>query len=83
MAMLFAMGLIFTCSNTLAMNEGRERAGEASALLGVAGYIVGAIAAPCVGIGNLLHATAITFVVLTALIFIFAVISYRLAPDLK
>lgn len=37
--MLIGLGLIFTTSNTLAMNEGRNKAGEASALLGVAGYL--------------------------------------------
>ena len=38
--MLFGLGLIFTTANTLAMNEGRESAGEASALLGISGYVV-------------------------------------------
>ena len=58
--MLFGLGLIFTTANTLAMNEGRESAGEASALLGISGYVVGAAVSPIVGIGNVLHSTAIT-----------------------
>ena len=60
--MLFGLGLIFTTANTLAMNEGRESAGEASALLGISGYVVGAAVSPIVGIGNVLHSTAITYV---------------------
>ena len=34
---LFALGMIFSTANTLAMNEGRQQAGEASSLLGTAG----------------------------------------------
>ena len=40
---LLGLGLIFATTNTLAMNEGRSEAGEASAVLGIAGYVVGAI----------------------------------------
>lgn len=80
--MLFALGLIFSTTNTLAMNEGRMQAGEASSVLGVSGYITGAIVAPLVGIGNILHSTAITYVVLAIIIFICSTLSYSLAPDL-
>lgn len=81
--MLFALGMIFSVSNTLAMNEGRQRAGEASAILGVAGYIVGAIVAPLVGIGNVFHSTAIVFVALMVCIVTMSILSSRLAPDLE
>ena len=80
--MLFAMGLIFTAANTLAMNEGREKAGEASAILGIGGYIVGAIVSPLVGMGDILHSTAIVFVATTILVLIFSRASSALAPDL-
>lgn len=80
--MLFALGMIFRVSNTLAMNEGRQRAGEASAILGVAGYAVGAIVAPLVGLGNVFHSTAIVFVALMVCIVTMSVLSSRLAPDL-
>lgn len=79
---LAALGLIFTASNTLAMNEGRASAGEASSVLGVAGYIVGAIVAPMVGMGNVLHSTAITFMAVTVAVIICACGARRLAPDL-
>ena len=81
--MLFGLGLIFTTANTLAMNEGRESAGEASALLGIIGYVVGAAVSPIVGIGNVLHSTAITYVLLGIVVFAFALASRRLASDLN
>jgi len=80
--MLFALGMIFSVYNTLAMNEGRSQAGEASAVLGVSGYIVGGIVAPLVGIGNTFHSTAIVFLALLLLILITSLGTYRLAPDL-
>lgn len=80
--MLFGLGLIFTTTNTLAMSEGSGRAGEASSLLGVSGYVVGAIVAPLVGLGNVLHSTAIVFLVLVFLTFICSQYSTKLNPDL-
>ena len=79
---LFGLGLIFSTTNTLAMNEGRDKAGEASAILGIGGYIVGAVASPLVGIGNVLHSTAICFVAVTVLLTICSIGSARIAPDL-
>lgn len=80
--MVFALGLIFTTANTLAMNEGRSQAGEASSVLGISGYVVGAIVSPLVGLGNVLHSTAITYVILTVVIILFSLASRSLAPDL-
>lgn len=79
---LFGLGLIFSTTNTLAMNEGRMQAGDASAILGVAGYVVGSVVSPLVGIGNVLHSTAIAFIVLAILTSIAAFASSRIAPDL-
>lgn len=75
---IFALGLIFTSSNTMAMNDGRSYAGGASALLGVAGYIFGATVSPLVGLGDIMHSTAIAFIALTALTAIFAFLSARI-----
>ncbi len=80
--MLLGLGLIFTTTNTLSMNEGRDRAGEASAILGISGYVVGAVAAPMVGMGNVLHSTAIVYLSLACATFVCAIASRRLAPDL-
>lgn len=81
--MMFGMGLIFTSANTLAMNEGRDKAGEASSVLGVAGYVVGAVVSPLVGVGEIMRSTAIVFVVLALLLLWLSRMSAALAPDLQ
>lgn len=80
--MIFCMGMLFTVANTLAMNEGRACAGDASALVGFVGYVFGAIASPLVGMGNILHSTAITMMVLACITLIFTHITRVLPPDL-
>lgn len=80
---VFALGLIFTTANTLAMNEGRANAGEASSILGISGYIVGAVVSPLVGLGDVLHSTAVTFLVLAAIIFIFSRMVRKLPADIE
>lgn len=62
-ALLFAMGLTFTSSTTLAMECAREHAGTASALLGAVCFAFGGIVSPLVGIGNTLVSTGAVFVV--------------------
>lgn len=79
--MMICLGMLFTVGNTLSMNEGRDHAGDASALIGLTGYIFGAIVSPIVGIGNILHTTAITFVALSLIVLIFAHASRELPPD--
>ena len=78
----FCLGMIFTVTNTLAMNEGRADAGAASAVIGIAGYIFGAIVSPLVGQGNIMHSTAIVFAVLTAIILAGAFMTRAIPADL-
>ncbi|MCM1378310.1 MAG: multidrug effflux MFS transporter [Clostridium sp.] len=80
--MIFALGMIFTVSNSLAMNEGRADAGSASAIIGLAGYLFGFVVSTFVGQGNVLHSTAITFAVLSVLILIAAILSQRLRTEI-
>ena len=80
---LFALGLIFSTTNTLAMNEGRSQAGEASSVLGISGYVFGAIVSPLVGIGDVFHSTVVVFVSLTILVIICSFGSKAIAPDLN
>ena len=80
--MLFCMGMVFSASNTLAMNEGRYNAGEASAILGIYGYVLGGLASPLVGIGNVLHSTPIVFMALTVLMIIGGIRTRRTPADL-
>lgn len=80
---LFCLGMIFTVGNTLAMNEGRDDAGGASAVIGLMGYVVGAIVSPLVGIGDIMLSSAIVFVALGLLILLFAIMSARIPADLN
>lgn len=79
--MVLGMGMIFTVSNTLAMNEGRANAGGASAVLGMVGYVFGATLAPIVGLGNIIHSSSIVICIMAVVTLIFAYISNRLSPD--
>lgn len=60
--MLAFMGITLTSSTTIALDCTREQAGTASALFVSAGFLVGGLVAPLMGVGNLLHSTAIVFV---------------------
>lgn len=80
--MLFCLGMIFTVSNTLAMNEGRADAGGASAVLGVGGYAFGAVVSPLVGMGNILHSTATAFVAIGLIVLVSAILTNRIPADL-
>ncbi len=55
--MLVGTGLIFTSATTLAMDEGREVTGMASAIFGACGFLSGSIVSPLVGIGNIMTTT--------------------------
>lgn len=67
--LLFAMGLTFTSSITLAMESARSNSGTASALLGAFCFASGGIVSPLVGLGNILSSTGIIFVVSAVLSF--------------
>lgn len=79
---LFAVGMILSTANTLAMNEGRDHSGEASAVLGITGYIIGGIASPLVGLGDILHSTAVVNIVLAIFVVISAYATKHLPADL-
>lgn len=80
--MLFCLGMIFTVGNTLAMNEGRACAGDASALVGFVGYVFGAVVSPLVGLGDILHSTPLCMAILTVIVVISAHRSRELPADL-
>lgn len=80
--MLFCLGMMFTVGNTLAMNEGRACAGDASALIGLVGYIFGAIVSPLVGMGDILHSSAIAIIILSLISLLFTHLSRELPADL-
>lgn len=61
--LLFALGLTFTASTTLAMDCERANSGTASALFGAAGFAFGGIVSPLVGLGNILSTTGLLFLI--------------------
>ena len=61
------VGAVCTGSTTLAMEAGRENAGIASAFFGAIGYMVGGVASPLVGLGDIFVTSSIVFVALTVL----------------
>lgn len=75
--MLVFLGLIFTSSTTMAMDEGREYVGAASAIFGAAGFMFGGIVSPLVGIGNIMSTTLVIIAVCALCSLGFAVISRR------
>ncbi|MCM1067395.1 MAG: multidrug effflux MFS transporter [Muribaculaceae bacterium] len=78
--MLLGSGMVFASANSLSMEVGRSDAGTASAILNVVKYIFAAIVAPLVGIGNILHSTAIAFAVIALIALVLAAIAHRLTP---
>ncbi|MBR1804736.1 MAG: Bcr/CflA family efflux MFS transporter [Muribaculaceae bacterium] len=59
--MLVFVGVTLTSSSSHAMDCARDQAGTASALLGAVGFVVGAVVAPLMGLGNLLHSAAVCY----------------------
>lgn len=80
--MLFCSGMVFSSANTLAMSEGAQYAGSASALLGLSGYVFGCIVSPLVGLGNILLSTSIALSACALLSLLFGILSCRL-PAMK
>lgn len=62
MAMLFMIGLTFTASVALALNNARGQAGTASALLGAMGFLFGSIVSPLVGLGDIMLSSGLVFI---------------------
>ncbi|MBQ7529820.1 hypothetical protein IJT10_08000 [bacterium] len=50
--MCFFMGMTFTVSTAMALEQVREYAGTGSAVLGASGFLLGGLVAPLVGLGN-------------------------------
>ena len=78
--LVLCLGMIFSSSNTLAMDVGRADAGTSSAILGVVKYILAAIVSPLCGLGNLMHSSAVVVIVTAAIALLFAFLAYRLSP---
>lgn len=75
--MLVFVGYIFTAATTLAMDEGREYVGAASAIFGATGFLFGGIVSPLVGIGNIMSTTLIIIAVCSLSSLAFAFVARR------
>lgn len=78
--MLVGCGMLFSSANSLGMEEGKSDAGTAGAILNVVKYIFAAVVAPLVGIGNMLHSSAICFIAVAAIAIILTIPAFRLKP---
>lgn len=78
--MLAGSGMVFSSANSLGMDVGSADAGTAGAILNVIKYIFAAVVAPIVGMGNIMHSSAITFVCVAAVAFILALFASKLKP---
>lgn len=83
--MLFGSGMVFSTSNALSMEVGRADAGSASAILNVAKYVFAAVVTPLVGLGDIMHSTAIVFLAIALVSggFILAVKHLSPLPELQ
>ncbi len=69
---LVSIGFILTSVTTLAMDEGRQMVGTASAIFGASGFLFGGIVSPIVGLGNTMHTTQLLLCLCGAAAFIAA-----------
>ena len=60
-------GLVLPTSTALALDTERQNAGAASAIFGAVSFLAGGIVSPLVGVGNILHSTAIIMVTSSAI----------------
>ncbi|HEY5847472.1 MAG TPA: multidrug effflux MFS transporter [Microlunatus sp.] len=81
--MVSAVGMIFPTATTLALADYPHQAGSASSLLGLGQYVVGAIAAPLVGIAGEQTAVPLGVVALSASLLAMAVFLTLVVPALR
>ena len=74
---MFALGISFPSSTTLAMSSARENAGAGSALLGASCFAIGGLVSPLVSIGEITTTTGVIFVIFAALSLICALAIHR------
>ena len=65
--LLLFTGFILPTASSLAMNEGREYAGSASAILGFCPFFLGGVVSPLVGLGDIFYSTSIVILACTLL----------------
>jgi DHA1 family bicyclomycin/chloramphenicol resistance-like MFS transporter len=77
LCLLLCLGMVFTTTTSMAMDQGRKYTGAAAAIVGAIGFIFGGIVSPIVGLGTIHVTTACTLIVCSALSFILTLVIYR------
>jgi MFS transporter, DHA1 family, multidrug resistance protein len=81
--MVSAVGMVFPTATTLALSDYPHQAGSASSLLGLGQYVVGAVAAPLVGVAGEETAVPLGLVTLTASLAAMVVFTTMVVPALR
>lgn len=63
LALLFCVGMVMPTSISLALDMERENTGNASAMLGFFQFLFGGLAAPLVGIGEIIHTSGLVILI--------------------
>lgn len=69
--MMMSLGILFPTSATLALGLERDNSGSASAFLGFMSFLIGGIASPLTGLGNILYSTGVILVICSLFIAFF------------
>jgi DHA1 family bicyclomycin/chloramphenicol resistance-like MFS transporter len=77
LCLLFCLGMVFTTTTSMAMDQGRQYTGAAAAIVGAIGFIFGGAVSPIVGIGNIQITTACALIVCSGISFLITTIIYR------
>ena len=80
MATTFMFGLMQPPASALALNAERKNAGTASAAMGAAGFLMGGIASPIVGLGNIAVSASIMLVTGGFLTMLFMIVAKAKMP---
>jgi len=75
--LMIFLGLLFPSTTALALDSERKNAGAASAAIGATTFLAGSICSPLVGLGNLLHSTAICILTGALLAALFSFLARR------
>jgi DHA1 family bicyclomycin/chloramphenicol resistance-like MFS transporter len=75
--MLLCLGMVFTTTTSMAMDQGRKYTGAAAAIVGAIGFVFGGAVSPIVGMGDIQLTTACTLIVCSLLSYIVTVVIYK------
>lgn len=77
LCLLFCLGMVFTTSTSMAMDQGRKYTGAAAAIVGAIGFVFGGVVSPIVGLGVIQITTACTLIACSVISFLITLIIYR------